>query len=138
MSNCKQCCRPSDPVSGPPTARCTDLELNIRAIPFPTSAPSVVNYFFDVRNNGPVVANNVILTIAFSGNPIGFFPPEWDVGSNSATIELGNLAVNETESPNFIFSAAQSSIVLGTAFSSTPDCDVVNNSDTASFIVDSE
>lgn len=125
-TNCKQCCRPSDPVSKP-RVPCTDLQLILESF----TLPGGVLYIFGAINNGPIVANNVIITAVVNGSMSP--APDWTFNGNVGTISLGNISPGEILFANLRFSTEEPSLVLATAFSSTPDCDPTNNSVIGSF-----
>lgn len=125
---------------------CTDLSVNIGV----TGTAAQAIYLFGVTNNGPLVAQNVILTVNFTGHPgLTFFPglifgsppPIWQISTNTATLAIGTLNPGQTALYNlsgtptlpFIQFIPGQSTMSATVISDTLECNTSNNTASSHF-----
>ena len=119
----KQCCWVPPFSKKPP---CTDLAISITFI----SVSGNGLYTFNIVNNGPHLAENVVLTVDFTGVFLASTPLGWVIVGNTGTLNLGNIPPGPAPISTLFLSSP--STVNATVASSTRECHLGNNTASSS------
>ena len=121
------CWIPPDTQRRSPT--CTNLSISIIQI----ITDSSVLFVFTVNNNGPLVVNNAVFTITFSGSPPIIVPPGVIIPGNVATLNIGTIEVGQSFDTAFGFDTLTPTTIVATVSTETPLCDPNNSTATSIF-----